>query len=160
MTSSGRPILVQKFGGTSLSDSTRLSNCADRVAQAVAAGNRVVVVVSAMGRTTDELLELANSLGADPDPRALDFLLATGELASAAMMAIALEKRGIRAIPLGGREAGIRTDQIHGRARILAIESTRLHDLMDAGRVPVVAGFQGASPLGEIGSPKVSESVF
>ncbi|MDA1026556.1 MAG: aspartate kinase [Planctomycetota bacterium] len=150
MTSSGRPILVQKFGGTSLSDSTRLSNCADRVAQAVAAGNRVVVVVSAMGRTTNELLELANSLGADPDPRALDFLLATGELASAAMMAIALEKRGIRAIPLGGREAGIRTDQIHGRARILAIESTRLHDLMDAGRVPVVAGFQGASPLGEI----------
>lgn len=150
MTSSGGPILVQKFGGTSLSDSARLSNCADRVAQAVAAGHRVIVVVSAMGRTTDQLVELAHSLGSDPDPRAVDLLLATGELASTAMMTIALEQRGISAVPLGGREAGIRTDQAHGRARILAIESTRLHDLMNAGRVPVVAGFQGVSPLGEV----------
>lgn len=150
MASSGGPILVQKFGGTSLSDSARLSNCADRVAQAVGAGHRVVVVVSAMGKTTDQLVELAHSLGSNPDPRAVDLLLATGELASTAMMTIALKNRGISAVPLGGREAGIRTDQSHGRAIILDIESTRLHDLINEGCVPVVAGFQGVSPIGEV----------
>ena len=145
----GRPILVQKFGGTSLSDPARLEICADRVVAAVERGYRVLVVVSAMGRTTDRLLDLARSLGGEPDPRALDLLLATGELASTAMMAMALAQRDTKAMPLGGGEAGIRTDPNHGRARILGIDPTRLTDLMSAGVVPVVAGFQGCSARGE-----------
>ncbi|MAB72462.1 MAG: aspartate kinase [Planctomycetaceae bacterium] len=150
MTVNGKPILVQKFGGSSLSDTARLEVCADRVVAALERGYRVVVVVSAMGRTTDRLLDLAGSLGGEPDPRALDLLLATGELASTAMMAMALAQRDIKATPLGGREAGIRTDPHHGRARILSIDPTRLSDLMSVGVVPIVAGFQGGSPNGEI----------
>ena len=99
MSLDGRPILVQKFGGSSLADPARLEVCADRVVAAIERGYRVVVVVSAMGRTTDRLLDLAGSLGGEPDPRALDLLLATGELASTAMMAMALAQRNTKATP-------------------------------------------------------------
>lgn len=143
------PILVQKFGGSSLSDPERLLVCARRTAQ-TALNNRVVVVVSAMGDTTDWLLGLARELSQEPNRQALDMLLATGELVSTSLMAIALEAQGINAIPLAGADAGIMTDDIHGRARIRSIESTRLHDLLDEGAVPVVAGFQGANQIGRI----------
>lgn len=143
------PILVQKFGGSSLSDPERLLVCAKRTAR-TALNNRVVVVVSAMGDTTDWLIGLARELSQDPNRQALDMLLATGELVSTSLMAIALEAQGINAIPLAGADAGIMTDDIHGRARIRSIESTRLLDLLDEGAVPVVAGFQGANQIGRI----------
>ena len=144
-----QPILVQKYGGSSLSDSERLLCCAQRAAQA-AENNRVVVVVSAMGDTTNWLLGLAKELSTAPDRQALDMLLATGELVSTSLMAIALQAEGIEAIALAGSDAGIVTDDIHGRARIRTIESTRLLDLLDDGVVPVVAGFQGASQIGRV----------
>jgi aspartate kinase len=144
-----QPILVQKFGGTSLSDAERLSCCADRAAKASQA-NRVVVVVSAMGDTTNWLLGLARELSASPDRGALDMLLATGELVSTSLMAIALRERGVEAVPMAGADAGILTDDLHGRARIRSIESTRILDMLDQGIVPVVAGFQGVSSLGRV----------
>ena len=103
-----------------------------------------------MGGTTDWLLGMARELSPEPDRQALDMLLATGELVSTSMMAIALKAEGVNAIPLAGADAGIVTDDIHGRARIRSIESTRLLDLLDEGAVPVVAGFQGASQIGRI----------
>lgn len=144
-----QPILVQKYGGSSLSDSERLQHCAQRAAKS-AANNRVVVVVSAMGDTTNWLLGLAKELSTEPDRQALDMLLATGELVSTSLMAIALQAEGVNAIALAGSDAGIVTDDIHGRARIRTIESTRLLDLLDDGAVPVVAGFQGASQIGRV----------
>lgn len=144
-----QPILVQKYGGTSLSDTERLSVCADRVAKAVP-NNRVVVVVSAMGDTTNWLLGLARTISETPDRSALDLLLATGELVSASLMSIALQERGIAAVPMAGADAGIVTDDMHGRARIRSVESTRMRDMIDRGIVPVVAGFQGISSDGKI----------
>ena len=144
-----QPILVQKYGGTSLSDTERLSVCAERVAKAVP-NNRVVVVVSAMGDTTNWLLGLARTISETPDRSALDLLLATGELVSASLMSIALQERGIAAVPMAGADAGIVTDDMHGRARIRSVESTRMRDMIDRGIVPVVAGFQGISSDGKI----------
>ena len=143
------PVLVQKYGGTSLSDAERLSVCADRAAKA-ASSNRLVVVVSAMGDTTNWLLNLAKSISSTPDRGALDLLLATGELVSASLMSIALQERGIKAVPMAGADAGIVTNETHGRARIRSVESTRMLDLLDRGMVPVVAGFQGISSDGKI----------
>ena len=143
------PIIVQKFGGTSLSDPDRLEKCAQRVAR-MAAEHRLVIVVSAMGGTTDWLLNLAREITDTPDTRSLDMLLSTGELVSTSLMAIALSDKGIPAIPMTGAEAGITTDEIHGKARIRSIQSTKLLDLLDDGIVPVVAGFQGATEFGQI----------
>ena len=143
------PIVVQKFGGSSLADPDRLADCAERAVEA-SRNHRLVVVVSAMGDTTNWLMRLAGEVSGNPDRRALDMLLATGEQVSASLMAIALQAQGVRAVPLAGADAGIRTDDLHGRARIRSIESTRLHDLMNDGAVPVVAGFQGASEIGDV----------
>ncbi|HEY7735262.1 MAG TPA: aspartate kinase [Candidatus Limnocylindrales bacterium] len=137
------PLVVQKFGGSSVADADRIRRVARRIARDRGAGNDLVVVVSAMGDTTDELLALAAAVTDDPDPRELDMLLATGEHQAATLVAMALHAIGVPAIALTGPQAGIRTDGAYGRARIAGIEPTRVHEELARGRVVIVAGFQG-----------------
>ena len=144
------PTIVQKYGGTSVADPERIMRCARRAAQARRDGHRVVVVVSAMGHTTDELIELAGKLTQTPSPREMDMLMATGEQVSVAMMAMALHSLGCDATSLTGAQAGIFTDGAHRKARIARIERERLDRILDAGGIPVVCGFQGESPAGDI----------
>jgi len=138
-------IVVQKFGGSSLADADRVRHVAGRVAAEHEKGTRLVVVVSAMGDTTDDLLALAAAITDDPDPRELDLLLATGEHISGTLLAMALHARGLAAISLTGAQAGIRTDPRHGRARIANVEPSRVRQELERGRVVIVAGFQGAT---------------
>ncbi len=135
--------VVQKFGGSSVADATRIKHCASRVAEAVRAGKRVAVVVSAMGDTTDHLIDLAAQLSQKPDRREMDQLLATGEQVSIALMAIALQGMGIPSISLTGGQCGIRTEGTYSRARISGIDPRRVVHEFERMRVPVVAGFQG-----------------
>ena len=144
------PTIVQKFGGTSVSDPVRIRRAAQRVADARGSGFEVVVVVSAMGKTTDELIALAEQVSTSPDRRELDMLMATGEQASVALLAMALRELGCPASSLTGGQAGLRTDGVHGRARITRIECGRLERLISRGEIPVVAGFQGTSDEGEL----------
>jgi len=139
------PLVVQKFGGSSLADADRIRRVARRIARERAAGSRLVVIVSAMGDTTDELLELAAAITDEPDSRELDVLLATGEHQSATLVSMALHALGIPAISLTGAQAGIETDGRHGRARIAGIDPRRVHAELDAAKVVIVAGFQGVS---------------
>ncbi len=140
-----RPLVVQKFGGSSVADADRIKRVARRIARERAAGNDLVVVVSAMGDTTDELLGLAAAITDEPDPRELDVLLATGEHQSATLLSMALHGLGVPAISLTGPQAGITTDGRYGRARIAGIEPRRVHAELAAGKVVIVAGFQGQS---------------
>lgn len=142
--------IVQKFGGTSVGNPDRIKHVAKRIAETVAAGHQVAVVVSAMGKTTDELLALMAQVCPDPSARELDMLLATGEQVSIALVASALKAHGIDSVSLTGQQAGIRTEAVHGRARIADIGTDRLERLMQRGVVPVVAGFQGTTYEGEI----------
>ncbi len=141
-------LIVQKYGGSSLATADRIRHVAARIARERAEGERLVVVVSAMGDTTDDLLALAAQITPDPDPRELDVLLATGEHMSGTLVAMALHAMGIPAISLTGPQAGIRTDTRHGRARIANVDPARLVRELDAGRVVIVAGFQGATGEG------------
>ena len=146
-------LFVQKFGGTSVADPQRIARSAARVRERREEGHQVVVVVSAMGHCTDELIELAEKVaGSAPamPRRELDMLMATGEQVSVSLMAMALERIGVPAVSLTGQQAGIVTDGVFGRARILSVPRTRLDIELAAGRTPVVAGFQGANALGEI----------
>jgi len=143
-------VFVQKFGGTSVGDPLRIARCAARVKQRVDEGHQVVVVVSAMGHATDELIELAGRVSAKPSRRELDMLMATGEQVSVALVAMALEKIGVAATSLTGGQAGIVTDGNHGRALINEVSRARLDEELGFGRVPVVCGFQGVSRSGEI----------
>ena len=136
-------LVVQKFGGSSLAEASRIRHVAARIAQARATGAQLVVVVSAMGDTTDELLSLAAAVTSDPDPRELDMLLATGEHQSATLVSMALHAQGVKAISLTGAQAGITTDASHGRARIANVEPRRVRTELDKGNVVIVAGFQG-----------------
>lgn len=136
-------LVVQKFGGSSLAEAARIRHVAGRVARARATGADLVVVVSAMGDTTDELLSLAAAITSDPDPRELDMLLATGEHQSATLVSMALHALGVPAISLTGAQAGITTDASHGRARIANVEPRRVRAELDRGNVVIVAGFQG-----------------
>jgi aspartate kinase len=139
-----KPVLVvQKFGGSSLADADRIRRVARRIARERAAGADLVVVVSAMGDTTDELLSLAAAITDTPDERELDVLLATGEHQSATLLSMALHAQGIAAISLSGPQAGITTDSRHGKARIASVEPARVHREIEAGKVVIVAGFQG-----------------
>ena len=138
--------VVQKFGGTSLADSARIKAVADRVESTRRDGNDVVVVVSAMGETTDQLVSLAAELSEDPSPREMDMLLSAGERISMALLAITLNSRGIPAVSYTGSQAGILTDASHGSAKILDIRGTRVRDSLADGRVVIVAGFQGVDP--------------
>ena len=143
------PIVVQKFGGSSLADADRIKRVARRIARERAAGNDLVVIVSAMGDTTDELLGLAAGITDEPDPRELDVLLATGEHQSATLVSMALHALGVAAISLTGAQAGITTDGRYGRARIAGIEPRRVRVELAAGKVVIVAGFQGQSAPAE-----------
>ncbi len=141
-------LVVQKFGGSSLASEELLRNVAARVCECREDGSDLVVCVSAMGDTTDELLSLANRLSGDksPSPRETDALISTGELVSASLMGIAIRGLGHDAISLSGRQAGIRTDETYGSARIANIDPKRILGELDRGRIVVVAGFQGLTP--------------
>lgn len=139
------PIVVQKFGGSSLSDADRIRRVARRIARERALGSQLVVVVSAMGDTTDELISLAAAITDEPDSRELDVLLATGEHQSATLVSMALHALGVPAISLTGAQAGITTDGRYGRARIANVDPRRVQAEVAAGRVVIVAGFQGMS---------------
>ncbi|ACX52022.1 aspartate kinase [Ammonifex degensii KC4] len=143
-------LVVQKFGGSSVANAERIKRVAERVWRTRQAGNEVVVVVSAMGDTTDELIDLARQVTSDPSPREMDQLLSTGEQVSIALLAMALQALGAEAISLTGAQAGITTDGIYGKASISAVDTRRLKEELAAGRIPVVAGFQGLAPNGDV----------
>src|SRR5213082_2455857 len=144
-----RPLLVQKFGGSSIGTPGRIKRAAKRVAASQRAGYDVVVVVSAMGDSTDRLLTLASRVAKDPAARELDLLLSTGEGVSAPLMSMALHDLGVPAVSLLGFQAGIRTDRRHARARIVDVMPERVARELSAGRV-VVAGFQGVGDEMEV----------
>ena len=136
-------LVVQKYGGTSVANAERIRNVASRIARRRAAGDDVVAVVSAMGDTTDDLLALAHQITDRPDERELDLLLSTGEAVSMTLMAMALHALGVDAVSLTGAQAGLRTDSVHQRARILSIDPERIRREVASGRVVIVSGFQG-----------------
>jgi aspartate kinase len=137
--------VVMKFGGTSVSDTERIKAVARRMVAARAAGNRVVAVLSAMGDTTDELLRLAYEVSTAPAPREVDMLISVGERVSCALAAMAIHDLGHEAISLTGSQAGIVTDTVHGRAKIVDVRARRIHEALDQDRIVLVAGFQGVS---------------
>jgi aspartate kinase len=144
------PIVVQKYGGSSVADPDKIRNVARRVGKARDAGNQVVVVISAMGDTTDDLIALAHKITEQPDSRELDVLLSTGEIVSSALLAMALQNIGYKSISLNGRQAGIRTDNAFSKAKILKVESDRIIEELKEGNIVVVAGFQGISDESDI----------
>jgi aspartate kinase len=138
-------LVVQKFGGTSVADAERIRAVADHVARTRRAGHDVVVVVSAMGKTTDQLVRLADDVSSVQPPREVDMLLSSGERISMALLCMALADLGVEATSFTGSQAGVITDAIHTRAKIIEIRADRLHATLAGGGVPVVAGFQGMS---------------
>ena len=145
MPEPGAALVVQKYGGSSVGDASRIQHVARRIAERTDGGDRVVAVVSAMGDTTDRLIALAREITSNPRPRELDMLFSTGEAVSSTLLSMALHELGRDAISLSGAQAGIRTDAIFGRARIAGIETARIERELAAGRIVIVAGFQGAS---------------
>ena len=143
-------IVVQKFGGSSLVDAQCVQRCAKRAVAAFQEGSQVVVVVSAMGDTTDQLTHLAAQLADRPSKREMDMLLASGEQVSIALMSMALQSLGADAVSMTGRQLGIITDPDHTKARIRSIDTPRLKSELERGRIVVVAGFQGVSEEGQI----------
>ncbi len=142
-------LIVQKFGGSSLANPERLRRAAAIISDCASDGNKVVAVVSARGDTTDELLTDARRISASPEPRELDALLSTGETGSAAMTAMQLAAMGHGSVSLSAAQAGIRTDGVHGNARILDIDTQRILRELGAGRIVIVAGFQGLDGKGD-----------
>ena len=151
-------VVVQKYGGTSVDGPARLRHVARRIARARHKGDDVVVVVSAMGQTTDQLIALAAEVTKNPGRREMDVLLATGEMVSSTLLAMALKELGYPAVSLSGAQAGIQTDAAHSRARILKVEAKRIIKELERGNIVIVAGFQGitqnedTSTLGRGGS--------
>lgn len=147
-------LVVQKYGGTSVGDCKRIENVAQKVIQAKENGNQVVVVVSAMSGETDKLVSFTQSFCHSrytlPNAREVDVVLSSGEQVTRALLAIALESRGYKAISLSGQEAGISTNNAHTKARIEKIQTQRIHSLLEQDYIVIVAGFQGANPQGEI----------
>jgi aspartate kinase len=143
-------LIVQKYGGSSVADPEKIKNVARRVAASAADGHRMVVVVSAMGKTTDSLVALAGAITAAPDPREMDMLLATGEQVTIGLLAMALTALGRPASSFTGPQVGLVTDAAHTRARIRRITGDRIMAALEAGRIAVVAGFQGATEGGDI----------
>jgi aspartate kinase len=139
------PIIVQKYGGTSVADAGRIRSVARRVAAVADAGNQVVVVVSAMGSATDDLIQLARTISASPHARELDMLLSAGERISIALLSIAIQDLGRDAISFTGSQAGIVTDTTHGKARIVEVRAKRITEALRANKIVIVAGFQGVS---------------
>jgi len=143
-------LVVQKFGGTSVGDADRIRAVADHVARTRRAGNDVVVVVSAMGKTTDELIRLAADVSSVQPDREIDMLLSSGERITMALLCMALAELGVEAVSFTGSQAGMITDTAHTRAKILEVKGDRLRETLAAGGVPVVAGFQGVSTDREV----------
>lgn len=140
------PVVVQKYGGTSVADPSRIKAVADRIVQTREEGNDLVVVVSAMGQTTNTLLDLAAEVSTAPHPREMDMLLTAGERVSMALLAMALNDRRVPAVSYTGSQAGILTDSAHGGARITRITGERVRGSLTEGKVVIVAGFQGVDP--------------
>jgi aspartate kinase len=142
--------IVQKYGGTSVGSVELIRRVAEKVAAVRARGDNIAIVVSAMGDSTDRLVDLAAGIALEPNPREMDVLLSTGEQVSIALLAMALCERGIPARSFTGSQVRVRTTNAHRRARITDIETTRLRETLDAGIVPVMAGFQGIDDAGDI----------
>jgi aspartate kinase len=138
-------LVVQKYGGTSVGDPEKIKRVARRVVETAQNGDGVCVVVSAMGHTTDELIELAAQVSPDPHPRELDMLLTAGERISMALLSMAINDLGRDAVSFTGSQAGIVTDTTHGKAKIVEVRSTRVREALAEGKVAIVAGFQGVS---------------
>ncbi len=138
-------LVVQKYGGSSVADGERIKSVARRVAKAKEEGNQVVVVVSAMGDTTDDLIKLAHQVSEQPGERELDVLLSTGEVISSTLLAMALENLGYEAVSLSGAQAGIQTDSSYSRARILRVDTKRVVNELNKDNIVIIAGFQGVT---------------
>lgn len=145
-----KSIVVQKFGGTSVADTDKIKKVADAVIREKKLGNDVVVVVSAMGHTTDYLVKMAKEISENPSGREMDMLLSTGEGVSIALLAMAIQAKGYDAVSLNAMQIGIITENIHQKARIVDIKTDKLTENLDEGKIIVVAGFQGITPYGEI----------
>ena len=143
-------LIVQKFGGTSVGDLDRIQNVANRIQKSIAAGDQIVVVVSAMSGETNKLIDFAHYYSSNPSSREMDLLLSSGERVTSALLAIALQGMGIDAIAMSGRQAGISTDGVHTKARINSIDSRPILDKIKEGNVVVVAGFQGVTEAGDV----------
>ncbi|MES2963566.1 MAG: aspartate kinase [Bdellovibrionota bacterium] len=141
-----KSLIIQKYGGSSLAEPEQILAAADRVAKLHHEGHRVIVVVSAMGKTTDQLVALAGKVSSTPNRRELDMLLTTGERVSMALMSMALNDRGIPAISFTGSQAGVLTDELHSNARIIDMKPSRVETELSKNEVIVLAGFQGVSP--------------
>ena len=140
-----KKLIVQKFGGASVANVERVQNVAKRVAGYKKKGYSIVVVVSALGDTTDELIELAQKITTEPSEREMDMLLSTGEQISVALLAMAIHKLGCEAISFTGSQVGIITDTSHTRARIIRINTDKIQEELKKGKIVIVAGFQGVS---------------
>ncbi|HWD64849.1 MAG TPA: aspartate kinase [Solirubrobacteraceae bacterium] len=145
MSATNAPTVVMKFGGTSVADAERIKRAARRIVAQRERGNRVVAVLSARGKTTDDLIAAAEEVSPSPDPREMDMLLSTGERISCALCAMAINDLGHKAISLTGSQAGIVTDTSHTKARILDVRGDRIREGLDQDRIVLVAGFQGVS---------------
>ena len=143
-------LIVQKYGGTSVADPERMRNVARHIASTKAQNNQLVIVVSAMGKATDNLLDLARQVSSAPTGREMDMLLTTGERISMSLLCMALQDLGVDAMSFTGSQVGIITDTVHGRAKILEIKGDRVREALSEGKVAVVAGFQGVSTAKEI----------
>ncbi|MFY4774668.1 aspartate kinase [Metabacillus sp. RGM 3146] len=143
-------LIVQKFGGTSVGSAERIVNAAKRVEEEKQKGNQVVVVVSAMGKTTDQLVSLASEITSRPSKREMDMLLATGEQITISLLAMALQEKGYDAVSYTGWQAGIQTEAVHGNARIKNIDTEKIKSDLEEDKIVVVAGFQGSDSGNEI----------
>ena len=143
-------LIVKKFGGTSVANAERIEAVADLVAQSVEDGTEVVVVLSAMGKSTDELIKLSKDINPNPDLREYDALVSTGEQISVALLAMALQKRNIKGKSFTAYQLGIRTNSMHSRARILDVQVKKIKEEISSGVVPVITGFQGMNDEGDI----------
>lgn len=143
-------IIVMKFGGTSVGTIEKIKNVADRAIKSKSEGNNVVITVSAMGDTTDELIELASKISKNPSRREMDMLLSTGEQVSAALLAIAITEKGSRAVSLNGYQVGISTDDVFSDAKILTVKKDRIVSEFEKGNIVIVAGFQGITDANDI----------
>ena len=143
-------LIVKKFGGTSVADIERIESVADNIELEIQRGNKVTVVLSAMGNSTDELIDMAKQISPDPDLREYDALVSTGEQISVALLAMALLKRGIKGKSYTAYQLGIKTNSSHSRARILDVEVSKITSELDIGIVPVITGFQGMNENGDI----------
>ena len=143
-------LIVQKYGGTSVGTLERIENVAKRAIESKKSGNDLVVVVSAMSGVTNQLVEYAEHFSKNADGVAADLLYSSGERVTCALLTIALNEMGYPAVGLTGRQAGIITDSVHTKARIESIDTKRMKDELNAGKIVVVAGFQGIDPLGNV----------